>query len=290
MACYHPIPARRSQDGGPWRLHPQLGTADATVPCGKCLGCRTDRQNVWVTRCTHEAALWENNKFVTLTYDDEHLPPELRLDDLQKFLKRLRKAADKENQRHIITEGPSAIRYVACGEYGERTQRPHYHLILFNCAFSDEKPYDDKLSTSKTLELLWKQGAAKLAPFSSATAAYVAGYLTKTGKRDYYNELGQKLTPPFFRMSLRPAIGQKWVDKYSTDIQNGYTIIDGIRKKLPRYYAQRLIRKREQAGLQLQEVMTGTPRKHTDKYDPERLAAAEQIHRQSHNQKHRQAL
>ncbi len=59
--------------------------------------------------------------YVTLTYKPEFLPSggTLVLKHLQKYLKRLRKN----------TGYP--FRYLACGEYGDEKDRPHYHLILF---------------------------------------------------------------------------------------------------------------------------------------------------------------
>lgn len=289
MGCYKPIPARRSETGGRWRLHPELGTADAQLPCGKCLGCRTDRQSDWVARCLHEAAQFEQNRFITLTYDDEHLPAELRPDDLQRFVKRLRKAIGCEgrNERFIYSDRSSSIRYVACGEYGERTCRPHYHLIVFNCSFADETKYDEKLSTSRTLEQLWRNGAAKLAPFSSATAAYVAGYLTKTGKVNYRNALGQTLAAPFFRASLRPAIGRNWIEKHQQDLQHGYLIREGIKARIPRYYVKKLLAEKTSAARHYNELKTGGIRQTTDKYSAPRVADAEKIHQQAANNKQR---
>ncbi|QCQ84607.1 replication initiator protein [Blackfly microvirus SF02] len=193
MACYHPIPAR-SSSSGPWTLHPELGTEDAKIPCGKCLGCRTDNQTDWVKRCVHEAGNWKYNRFITLTYDDDHLPSELQPKHLTDFWKRLRYECSRDDA--ILSDRSAPIRYLACGEYGDTTYRPHYHACIFNCAFKDERQYSKTLSESATLAAIWSHGAAKLAPFTPATAGYVAAYITKHGHRTFSDEWGELLEPP----------------------------------------------------------------------------------------------
>lgn len=44
------------------------------VPCGKCINCLKARQNVLVSRCLEESEKRGSFVFLTLTYDDEHLP------------------------------------------------------------------------------------------------------------------------------------------------------------------------------------------------------------------------
>lgn len=91
------------------------------VPCGKCAFCIKKAIDAWCLRLYHEMEVSSSAFFITLTYDDEHLPPgeELSKRDLQLFLKRLRK------------RNPG-IRYFAVGEYGTQKGRPHYHAVIFN--------------------------------------------------------------------------------------------------------------------------------------------------------------
>ena len=91
------------------------------VPCGHCLACRIARTREWTVRLLHESEFWEDTIFVTLTYDDEHLPSDRSLvpRDLTLFFKRLRKDL-----------GDRKIKYYACGEYGDTFGRPHYHAII----------------------------------------------------------------------------------------------------------------------------------------------------------------
>ncbi|MDR2602612.1 MAG: hypothetical protein LBC53_09225 [Spirochaetaceae bacterium] len=98
------------------------------VPCGKCMACRIARSREWSVRLFHELHYHEKSMFLTLTYDDEHLPPHgsLRKSDLTKFWKRLRKRL-----------GNRRIKYFACGEYGSLTERPHYHAVIFGLQFYD---------------------------------------------------------------------------------------------------------------------------------------------------------
>jgi hypothetical protein len=97
------------------------------VPCGKCVLCREKKASEWSFRalCENQSSITEP-LFVTLTYDNAHKPRcGVRKEDIQNFMKRLRRNLDKLNIEHDI-------RYFACGEYGKKTHRPHYHLILWN--------------------------------------------------------------------------------------------------------------------------------------------------------------
>ena len=107
-----------------------LSGVPINVPCGQCIGCRLQKSLDWAVRCVHEKSLHEESSFVTLTYDDEHLPKNgsLVYRDFQLFMKRLRKEF-----------APTNIRFYMCGEYGETFSRPHYHACLFNCFFPDRK-------------------------------------------------------------------------------------------------------------------------------------------------------
>ena len=98
------------------------------VGCGQCIHCRANRRREWVLRILLELEKHEFNTFLTLTYDDVHLPADqsLKTEHLTNFFKRLRYKVDYP------------IRYYAVGEYGEETERPHYHVALFghpNCQY-----------------------------------------------------------------------------------------------------------------------------------------------------------
>jgi hypothetical protein len=124
------MPAVRMVDGSVKFVSRNKKGVDGTLelPCGQCIGCRLERSRQWAMRCLHESSLYDRNAFVTLTYDDEHLPPggSLNYPDFQRFMKRLRK------------NSKSPIRFYMGGEYGESTLRPHFHVCLFGYDFPDK--------------------------------------------------------------------------------------------------------------------------------------------------------
>lgn len=180
------------------------------IPCGHCLGCRLDHASMWATRLTLEAKNWKKNCFVTLTYNTPNLPlteqglMTLQKKDLQDFMKRLRyyhKGAESwENPRTGEIENP--IRYYACGEYGPKGRRPHYHLAIFNWEPEDLKLYklnkhEQPIYQSAELQKIWGKGFVTIETLNYHTAAYVARYVQKKagieGKhRKYTGEIEQK--------------------------------------------------------------------------------------------------
>ncbi len=149
---------------------------NGTVPvkCGRCQPCRIQHAQLWTTRQIFESLTTQNSTFATLTYDREHHPGELDKTALQKFVKRLRKNSSRK------------VRYYGCGEYGEKKNRPHYHLSLFGWLHTDHKD----------IQKSWKNGAIHLHPFNSATAAYVCGHILK-GKTQKNHRALKGLTPEF---------------------------------------------------------------------------------------------
>lgn len=191
------------------------------IPCGKCQGCMYDRARLWSYRIMMERLYHDESWFVTLTYDDDHCPRSdngaytLKLDDLQRYLKRLRKV--QYNDYGV------RIRFFACGEYGSQTFRPHYHLILFGCHLPDLLPWrasglGNMLYRSEFMEHVWPYGHVEIGEVTQASAAYVARYCTKKlgGNKSVYTELG--VDPEFVTMSRRPAIGAKYYEDHKDHI------------------------------------------------------------------------
>lgn len=284
MSCYHPVPAFQGKAGEPIKLNPPIGSENLQIRCGKCLGCRTDHATGWARRCEHEASLWApHNHFVTLTYDDEHLPPEghLSKEDLRNFIKRLRKHAHG-NRRSPDGSKRRPIRYFACGEYGETTGRPHYHIILFNLRLNDLKKESTDLYSSRFLTDRWTLGGVRIAPFTGATANYIAQYHLKKIGQGNYDADGVYRPAPKLWMSLKPSIGALWADKYTNDLQHGFMVTEGGRKNaIPRYYTERIKKADPQLLDNLrwrqQQQRTDNP---TDAHTPERRKDAEIIHTQ----------
>ena len=248
MKCFHPLAgvvSLRPNKNGNYPLIIQgsveklqkegkLSPEHIRVQCGRCIGCRMNYAQEWAIRISHEVQTHEQEGkqciFLTLTYNETFLPDNESISkkSIQLFMKRLRKKFPKQ-----------CIRYYAVGEYGEKTKRPHYHMILFNSPFQDFKLWKltktgYPLYTSPTLDDLWscpktkeQYGYANFGSVTYESAAYVARYSTKkqygaSAKEHYehvtrYGEL-VNLEPEFALMSQKPRIGEKWLRKYATDI------------------------------------------------------------------------
>lgn len=211
------------------------------VPCGKCIECNIDKARVWAYRIALEASQYKKNCMVTLTYNDEHLPVDRSVNPyhLQLFLKRLRKKIY-----------PRKVRFFACGEYGAKRLRPHYHVILFGEDFEDKYFFkNDKkgnpLFISPTLNNLWSEleflngkrvynpiGYAGIVDVTFEVAKYVAIYLQKP-------PVDGRLRP-FVRMSNRPGIGFNAIREQLLVSDKLY--LDGKYIKLPRYFLKVLDR------------------------------------------------
>lgn len=163
-------------------------------PCGKCAGCIRSYRNVWITRAILESYCHDANRnfFVTLTYDAEHAPVDGQLSkrDFQLFIKRLRKEC-------------GSLRYFACGEYGKRSYRPHYHAILYGFT-----------GTKEDIERCWGQGFIFVGSVTPASCAYVAKYISKRYDPDWRQKLESTgRTPEFSLMSRKPGIGFPFVEE-----------------------------------------------------------------------------
>lgn len=229
------------------KLYPHLvrsgGTgSNLSLPCGSCIGCRTGRATEWARRCSHEASSWEHNCFITLTYSEDHLPRHGHLEPqaFTRFIKRLRKYVSSSGSS-VNRDGRFGVRYFACGEYGELSDRPHYHALLFNCGFSDLVSVGKDLFESAVLSELWPYGTNAIGKATGASASYIAQYsYKKVGQGDRARD-GSKRPEHFLRMSLKPAIGSSYVSRFKSDLSHGFLVTpDGRRSRIPRAYLNRL--------------------------------------------------
>lgn len=141
-----------------------------------------------------EQLMQEGSCFVTLTYDEAHVPAEGTLvpEDLRNWIKRLRKVF-----------APEKVRYYAAGEYGDQSWRPHYHAALFGMSADVAGGVD---GCSGLVARTWPYGYTYVGDLTRESAQYVAGYVTKKlNKKDDPRLVGRH--PEFSRMSLRPGIG-----------------------------------------------------------------------------------
>lgn len=143
------------------------------------------------------------------------------------------------------------FRFLMCGEYGDKFQRPHYHAIIFGQDFScDRKFYKTteygRLFSSPRLEKLWGHGYTTIGQLSWRSAAYVARYSLKkvNGKRatQKYQRVDPKtgetwqVKPEFITMSRRPGLAHEWWQKYKKDIEGDFVALGGKTWRPPRYY------------------------------------------------------
>lgn len=200
------------------------------VGCGKCIECLQQRSNEWAHRIVDECKQHSDNCFITLTYNPENLPSDGSVSrrEVQLFMKRLRKFVY-----------PVLVRYFACGEYGKKGGRPHYHLIIFGWKPSDlffwqrDKSGVD-LYRSPSVEKLWTKGFSSVGNVTLDTAKYCAKYLQKL------NKVSKSLTPAFTQMSLRPGIGFDAINAKSLTSDRIYH--NGSYVHIPRYYLKVLER------------------------------------------------
>lgn len=214
-----------------------------TVPCGKCIHCLENRRADWSFRLYQEMRVASSAFFLTLTYDDDNIPMHgevqtLCKKDVQDFLKRLRKKNEKYG---------SKIRYYLVGEYGTTTQRPHYHLIMFNL---DKRVTDNVAIIPKVgywdtkVSAIWSKGVVHIGSVEPASIHYVTGYVLT--QQD--NPEGAE--PVFCTMSRNPGIGQNYVAKnikHHRDNMKFYVggTKKGRKQKLPRFYKNQMFSKDE---------------------------------------------
>ena len=276
LPCYHPLKAfvlgekdgkrllkvtsyevdhlERSGDGFACCTHPAYGrpgdiTKFVDIPCGKCSGCRLQKSREWANRCLLELQYHKSSYFVTLTYDEEHVPYHLYDDpstgeaftslsleprDWTLFMKRLRKKFG------------DGIRFFAAGEYGSETMRPHYHAIIFGLELDDLQPYKKSMQNfqyfnSPSLEKVWGNGFVVVASVTWETCAYTARYVMKKlygAEAEFYDNFN--LEPEFTRMSRKPGIGRQYYDDhpdlYEYEFINISTEKGGRKFRPPKYY------------------------------------------------------
>lgn len=283
MPCYHPLIAYRLASGAVVFVERGDVVSTLELPCGQCIGCRLERSRQWAVRCMHEAQLHRHNAFVTLTYDDSHLPlsGSLVYSDFQLFMKRLRKRLGR-------------VRFYMAGEYGSENWRPHFHALLFGCEFPDlyywRTKGRNKLYRSAMLEELWTAGSSEVGEVTFQSASYVARYCMEKVTGDpaamHYavvdprtGEMVQRV-PEFNHMSLKPGIGAEWLEKYREDVYpSGLCVVNGRQMRPPKFYDRRFKREDPDAYEALCFVRDEIARAHRGDNTVERLGDKELVAR-----------
>lgn len=283
MTCYHPLDAWQCNDGEVVFNKPKYHLKrKLKLACGQCIGCKLERARQRAVRCMHEAQMHNENSFITLTYEEEHLPErnQLKHKDFQDFMKRLRKGNEHKT-----------IRYYMGGEYGEQNGRPHYHAGIFNHDFKDKLYFKktesgEKIYTSKELEKLWPWGYSSVANVTMESMGYIARYCLKkmTGQNaeDHYkryDHIGEyQQIPEYNTMSLKPGLGATWLEKYKTDIYNfDYIITNGHKTRVPKYYDTIKGRENPQFMEKLKKEREKEAEKYLNDQTPERLKVKQTV-------------
>lgn len=195
MKCLRPVDQLRTVNGSEFYGERR---------CGYCEACKLTYRQSWACRIILESYCHEASSFVTLTYDEVNLPspPQLYPNHLQLFIKRLRRRVE-----------PFKFRFFAAGEYGARSLRPHYHLVIFGLAASTE--------LEELIQKCWSFGFIKVDPLTPARASYVAKYVCKEVSND--DKIPEGYQREFARMSLRPyGIGGAYIERigYRVNAEN----------------------------------------------------------------------
>lgn len=245
----YPIPIFYTIDG-------QETGLNIKVPCGRCIGCRLDYSRQWALRSIHEAQMHNNFhdcSFLTLTFNNDMLnrrsnPNSLNKTAFRSWLKRLRKAVKCEYNKEF--------RIMACGEYGSKHLRPHYHMLIYGFNFPDKYVYKyNKVHgievlyyRSPFLEKVWSPaysnepfGFSVIGDVNFESSAYVARYVTKKlfGKQSV---IYKDIEPEFLTTSRMPGLGYDWLLKYYKEIfSRGFCYNPkGFKAPIPRYYVNKL--------------------------------------------------
>lgn len=235
--------------------------------CGQCIGCKMDNAQDWAIRCVLETKLWEQNYFVTLTYSEDTVPyhpvpvcideetgeagyrQTLKKEDMVKFMKDLR-------SHHKYHFNHDNIRFYMCGEYGSTTERPHYHVLLFNCPLFDLKPLfvnkqHQQVYRSEYLEKIWGKGIVSVGEITYESRAYTRRYILK---KQHINNVKEGQLPEYTNMSRKPGIGADYYKQHKDEIYKNDEITikkalsRAINTKPPEYF-DRLYEKEEEQHL-----------------------------------------
>lgn len=194
----------------------------------------------------HESMYHDDSLFITLTYDPENEPDEISKKEVQDFIKRLRK--------HLPDR---KIKYYMTGEYGDKTNRPHYHGIIYNLALSEHRVRRTKRGFSVLqgpLLKAWQKGYVNAGTVSPDSTRYVAEYIHKK----LYGPDGTNRQQPFALMSQ--GLGSTWMYNNKEYLeQNAQITFQGKPYGIPKYYREKL---------DLQETVS----MHNDIYRQEKIA------------------
>jgi len=217
------------------------------VPCGKCTACLKRRASQWVFRLKQEERIAHTAVFMTYTYNEMTVPNTLNgfltLDRSHHslYMKRLRKQLNKEkrlDQKH-------PLKYYMVGEYGSKTERPHYHSIMFNLP-------QFYIDNEHKIKNLWGLGNIQIDNCTPASMAYVTKYVNK---QTFFNNQGphDDRVPEFSFMSKglgKNYLTEQQIKSHKEKLNPYITTEDGQKLAFPRYFKDKIFDDREKDKLQ----------------------------------------
>lgn len=163
---------------------------DVMVPCGNCLPCRRGKRQERTGRAVSEAAIYTNSRFVTLTFDDHHLP---KITELSKDWLDSQYRAYKKR----VTRREPGTKFQFVAQLGTKTGRLHFHTLEYP-RHGQGYPVADRKTWIET-DAIWPYGHRIVMPVTSGTAGYVNRYLTDPGKGTIFARQSQKIGEQYFR-------------------------------------------------------------------------------------------
>lgn len=237
LTCFHPVSIKRPNQEDP--------TDRINVPCGKCEACRLRYIQHWKYRAIYEVSKSKNSYFITLTYNDDVIPYDentgaqvLVKAHYVLFLKKLRHYLyTRQGKYQINTKKRLKMRYIMAGEYGSKTNRPHFHAILIDVPWNGHE--NDHLNyTLEQVVKAWEYGFVKIGTVQPGAVDYVVSYIM--GKVNWQHPY----QPPFMRCSH--GIGKAYVNimkAWHLQYPNERTSMElGFGKKvtMPRYILDKI--------------------------------------------------
>lgn len=222
--------------------------------CGKCYNCKQRRVAQWSFRLKKELEVSTSAYFITLTYDNDHVPitkgkfpMTLKKKDLQDFFKRLRYYEKQNriifNRRTKTLDKQQPIKYYACGEYGHLHSRPHMHIIAFN------------IVSEKSIRESWTYGSVDIqSEVNTKNIEYTLKYINKLSKVS--KKEGDYRTAEFALMSK--GLGKSFLQEniksfYSKRLDINYVVNDnGVKIAMPKYFREKVLNekaKKEQCAI-----------------------------------------
>lgn len=221
------------------------------VACGHCMACRVNLTSQWTLRMMYELGDWDYASFLTLNYSDDYFSwlidqgrysevNNLSPKEVTGYFKRLRR------YMNYYYDDFKGFKMYTAGEYGPKTNRAHYHSIVYGLNPDNDDHRDimkfawneKRMPVPRNEDWQWDKSRGVKSAIGAVTPdsiRYVAGYVQKKygGKmaKDVYGDRH----PPFSQMSK--GLGLHQASLHQASLQKGWTYLPGGKKiGIPRYY------------------------------------------------------